>query len=155
MEADSSCSEQSAESRGSCSEGFGSRSYDEAVAEASKSCSSLEDLATNERKNWKGSQIASLSHKLFHSTKVTVMVIKPKIAYGIVNNDKSSEHDFILSSRVENQSREEALHLLIYLQYLLIHTMSLAYSSREETSNQSCSRTEVQRNGDRNTILRG
>ena len=48
MEADSSRSEQSAESRGSSSEDFGSRSYGQNLDEASESCSSAEDLATDE-----------------------------------------------------------------------------------------------------------
>ena len=52
MEADLSRSEQSMESRGSCSEDFGSRNCGEALAEASQPCSSSENLATDERSNW-------------------------------------------------------------------------------------------------------
>ena len=70
MEADSSRSEQSAESRGSCSEEFGSRSCGQILAEASESGCSAEDLANDEWTNWRVSQFRSLSHHLIHSTKV-------------------------------------------------------------------------------------
>ena len=71
MEANSSRSEQSAESRGQYSENMGSRSCGQLLVEASESCSSPEDLASSDQKNWKGSHIRSLSYQLIHSTKVT------------------------------------------------------------------------------------
>ena len=95
----------------------------------------MEDLATNERTNLKESQNRSLSHQLVHITKM----IKTRVGYGIV----SSEHDFKLSSRDDDHSRGEEFHSLVDIQFLLINTMSLVHSRWEETSNQSCSRTEV------------
>ena len=99
MEADSSRSDQSEESRGSCSEGLGSRSCGQSLPEASGSSSSLEDLATDERTTWQASQIRTSSHQLIHSTNL----IKPRVTYGILNSAKSSEHDFILLSRDDDQ----------------------------------------------------
>ena len=75
MEADLSRSEQSAELRGSCCEDLGSRSCGQVSAEESKSCSSPEDLATNERKNGQVSQFRSSSHQLIYSTMVTEKLI--------------------------------------------------------------------------------
>ena len=51
MKADSSRSEQSTDSRSSCSEDLGSRICGAAIAETSESCSSPEDLAAYERTN--------------------------------------------------------------------------------------------------------
>ena len=135
MEADSSRSKQSAESHGSCRADLGSRGCGEALAKASESCIALEDLVTIERTNWKGSQIRSLSHQLIHSTTVTANLIKPRVGYRTINSVKSSEHDFILSSRNDNQSRGQETHSLVNLQYLSMNTMSLVHSRREETSN--------------------
>ena len=75
MEADSSRSEQSAELRGSCCEDLGSRNCGQVSAEESKSCSSPEDLATNEQTNGQVSQIGSSSHQLIYSTKLTEKLI--------------------------------------------------------------------------------
>ena len=103
METNPSRSEQSAESLSSCCEEFRSRCCGQVLAEASESCSSPEDLANDERTNWQASQIRSLSHQLIHSTKF----IKPRVEYGTLNSGKSSEHNFILSSRDDDQNRRE------------------------------------------------
>ena len=113
--ANSSRSEQSAQSRGSCNEDLGSRSCGQMLVEAS----SPENLATDERTNWQMCQIRSLSHQLIHNTKL----IKPRVGYEILTSGMSSEHDFILSSRNDDQNREEELHCFVDLQYLLVRTM--------------------------------
>ena len=128
-EADSNCIEQSAVSRHSCSEDFGSRSCGQVLTESSESCSSPENLTTDERTNWQISQIRSLSHQLIQSIKVTDKIIKPRVAYGIQNSGKSSERDFVLSSTDENRNGGEGLHSMVNLQYLLIKTMRLVHSS--------------------------
>ena len=76
MEANSSRGKKSAESRGSCSEDLGSRGRGQMLTETRESCSSPENLETNERNNGQGSQIRSLSLQLIQSTKVTQKMIK-------------------------------------------------------------------------------
>ena len=124
-------------SGGSCNDDLVSRGGGQLLTEASESCSSPEDIATDEPTNWHAIQIRSLSHQLFHCTKVTDKLIKPRVWYGTLSSGKSSEHDFILSSRDDNQKRGEEFHSFVDSQYLLIRTMSLVHSRMEETSNQS------------------
>ena len=124
VEADSNLSEQSAESRGSCSEDFGSRSCGHVLAEASESCRSSEDLATDEQTNGQESQIRSFSHQLIHS-KVAEKLVKRRFAYEILDSGKSSEHNIILFPRDDDQNRGEELNSLLDIEYLLINTIRL------------------------------
>ena len=78
-----------------------------------------------------------------------IKLIKPKVAYGIIQSGKSSKHCFILSWRDEDWNRQQEFHSLVDLQYLLINATSSVHR-REETS-----QSEVWPNGARNTMLRG
>ena len=132
MEANSSRGKKSAESRGSCSEDLGTRGRGQVLTETRDSCSSPENLETNEQNNGQRSQIRSLSLQLIQSTEAKQKMIKPRVAYGILNRCKSSEHDLVLLLRDDDRNRAEELHSLADLQYLLINTMRLVQSRREE-----------------------
>ena len=95
------------------------------LAEASESCSSPEDLATDEQTNGQESQIRSFSHQLIHSTKVAEKLVKRRFAYEILDSGKSSEHNIILFPRDDDQKRGEELNSLLDIQYLLITTIRL------------------------------